>query len=426
MQRFFRIGVLFVFGLFFLARQIYVNLLHVDRSVLSLAFVSVMISISIWSVWKRTLTNVSTFLFVDIALLLQFVFLSLTILTYFCAGVVNATEVSYAVYYHCFAPLLVYTGFLFVRETDSQVRQDVVTGAALVYLVMLFAGCCQVLGIDVWLFRNEKWYLMPTSFSLFRATGTYGTQIDFGMISFVVFLWFFVKWRNSKSFCSAFMTACAFAGALLSFSRVFILACLLLPICTLLRPKTLGYVIRKPRFLVAAALASALCIAVLQQMHVDSILFAQDKYTQESNQARLSYLESTPRWLLASYPLVGVGPGTQNGPNDNTKLVGDFLWLGLLLEFGLLVGAIVVIFKLTIPALVILAYMQSRHRSPLATSALVLSVMFICVSFLDSAFAHMVTIAIYYIIAGRFLQRYHAAGECAERKHLLLRRFSLA
>jgi hypothetical protein len=138
-------------------------------------------------------------------------------------------------------------------------------------------------------------------------------------------------------------------------------------------------------------------------------LTSQDAVAQSSTQNHLGFLLEAPRLVLHQYPIVGTGPGSQNGPGgpggDTEKVASDFLWLGFLVDFGTLIGAILVLFRVIL--LVYLLYRAYRFRGSGSTASITaaLTLMFLLASVVDSAYAHPVTVSIFYVVAGIFLYK---------------------
>jgi len=405
----FRYVLLFGVACFFFVRQVYVNLFGVDRAVTSAVFVAAMSLAGFLLLLERAKRSSPAFYVIDGILGVQFIVSGVVVGCYWLAGKINSAEATYAIYYNCFAPLLLYIGFYLRKKNQKQIRGWLVA-ATLVFVFMTIAAVLQVAGVDWWLFRNENWSFIKTFFGVPRATAGYGTQIDFGLLCFIFFVCSFYAYFETKSVRSAFIAFLAFVGTLLTFSRMFIFAVVAVFIFQFLRPSVLSSLKRKGATVLALALSAAIIVTVFQQLNIIAIFRAEDAITQDSNEGRLLYVQTATKWLLEDYPYVGSGPGTQNGPNDDTKTVSDFLWLALLIEFGFAAGIIVVLLKIALPLVVIRNYLRSQHRPAFATAAFVLSISFLLISFIDSAFAHMVTISMYYIIVGHFLYSYYCRG----------------
>jgi hypothetical protein len=401
-RQLFRYVLLFGVVCFFFVRQLYVNLLGIDRAITSAVFVAIMSVAGIFLLLERAKRLSPSFYVIDGILAMQFMLAGVMVAFYWLAGRINSSQATYSIYYNCFAPLLLYIGFYLRKKNQGQIESWLVA-ASLVFVFMMIAAVLQVFGIDWWLFRNEKWFFMPTFFGIQRPTAGYGTQIDFGMFCFIFFVCSFYTYFETKSVRSALIAFLSFAGTVLAFSRVFIFAAVVVFVFQFLRPSVIASLKRKGATLATLVLSTALIVTVFQQLNIIAMFKAEDAITQESNEARMLYFQSAPKWVLEDYPYVGSGPGTQNGPNIETKTVTDFLWLALLIEFGFAVGIIIVLLKIAVLLIVIRNYLRSQYRPALATAAFVLSISFLLVSFVDSAFAHPVTISIFYLIAGSFL-----------------------
>jgi hypothetical protein len=405
-RQLFRYVLLFGVACFFFVRQLYVNLFGIDRATLSAAFVVMMSTAGLLLLVERAKRSSPAFYVVDGILAVQLLVSGVVVGCYWLAGRVNSAEATYAIYYNGFAPLLLYIGFYLRKKNQRQIEGWLIA-ASLVFVVMIIAAMLQVFGIDWWLFRNENWLFIRTFFGVPRATAGYGTQIDFGLFCFIFFVCSFYAYFETKSVRSAFIAFLAFAGTVLTFSRMFIFAAVAVFACQFMRPSVIASLKRKRVTLATLALSAALIVTLFQQLNIIAIFRAEDAITQDSNEGRVLYVQSAAKWLLEDYPYVGSGPGTQNGPNNETKTIGDFLWLALLIEFGFVSGIIVVLLKIALLLIVIRNYLHSQYRSALATAAFVLSISFLLVSFIDSAFANMVTISIFYLIVGAFLYNYY-------------------
>jgi len=405
MKSAFRFIVFLIAASFFLVRQIYVNLLHVDKALVSAFFVLAMAVTGVMLLVRRLKIYKPSFFWIDLLLATQICIAGIAIVLYAMAGKVTATEGVYALYYHCFAPLLIYVGFY--AETASKKRMREWTAAiSVIFVVMIIVSVLQVCGIDWWVFRNENWQFIKTFFGIPRATAGFGTQIDFGLLCFIFFVYSFYAYFESKSALSAGMACLAFVGIILTFSRMFIFAGMAVFFVQFVRPSVLASIRQKGKVLVSVALLLVLIGVAFNELNILAIFKAEDAITQDSNDSRISFVEKLPRWLLQDYAYIGVGPGTQNGPNDtDTKLVGDFLWLGLLLEFGTLTGSILVMLKVLLLCVILFSYLRSESNA-LATSAFALTLSFALVSFINSSFANMTTISVFYLFIGKYYFEY--------------------
>src|SRR6185437_3491125 len=242
------------------------------------------------------------------------------------------------------------------------------------------------------------------------ATGGYGTQIDFGLLSFIVFACAFYIVREKKSKWFSFMVLVGLGGIFLSVSRVFIFAAACVLVCAIRRNAILE-ILKRPRLLLPIGVGLLVTVLAVQELNLIPIFVAADTVTQSSNEDRVTFVKTLPRWIFIDYPIVGTGPGTQNGPNEEAnKLIGDGLWFGMLIEFGFLAGLPLIVLKLGLVLLVILNYFRLKHRSAIARISLALAVCFLGASFVDSAFANVVSLSIFYIVAGCFLLESYGLG----------------
>jgi hypothetical protein len=142
---------------------------------------------------------------------------------------------------------------------------------------------------------------------------------------------------------------------------------------------------------------------VADQLGVVDMLRATDTTTQESNEGHWWFFQNAPQWMN-EYMLVGIGPGTQNGPLEHdTKFVSDFLWLATLLEFGTLLGAFLVLCRVATILLVLRRSFVTSLSGALKPITIVACVSFLLGSFIDSAYAHPVSVAGFYVMCGLLL-----------------------
>ncbi|MGA3049485.1 MAG: hypothetical protein ABSD67_22850 [Terracidiphilus sp.] len=385
--------------IFVLIRQIYVNLFGVNKDILSALLVASLTGLSVLAFSKRLRAQRSDLLLVDAITLAQFFLAAIVIVGYMGASLIHTAEVASSLYYYCLAPFLIYSGYFLCRFRKTTLQAALIA-AGLAYLVTFWAALYQVLEVNFWLFQSD-WLLERNFLGIGRATGMYGTQIDYGCLSFMTFcVAYYINIRRHNWFAKL-IALTAVLGAISSMSRVWMAG--------ILGVFVIDFIFRQSwKHRVAIALAIAVLTLVLHpiasELGITSIVASEDEDTQTSNYNRIEYFSQLQQWLLHDYPLVGTGPGTQNGPDtEGQKFVGDFLWLGYMVDFGALTGVVLVLLRI-----VLLIYLAARsyrsHVNPSlrwVTSALCIS--FIFASIVDSAYAHPVTISVFYIIAGVFL-----------------------
>lgn len=394
-----RIILAFPIMIFVLIREIYTNLFGVNKDILSAILVVGFSCLSAFAFFKRLRERRSDLLLVDTITLVQFFLAAIAIVGYLGASLINGSEVASSLYYYCLAPFLIYSGYFLCRFRKATLRAALIA-AGLAYLVTFWAAIYQVLGIDFWLFQS-RWLLERNFLGIGRAAGMYGTQIDYGCLSFMAFCVAYFINKSRPNWFAKVIALTAVFGTLSSMSRVWMAATLgVLLIDFIFRQ---SWKRRIAIGLVVIVLTSAV-YPIAAELGITSIVTGEDEDTQISNRNRFEYFSQMEQWLLHDYPLVGTGPGTQNGPDTGgQKFVGDFLWLGYMVDFGTLTGGVLVLLRI-----VLLIYLVARsYRSHLnpslrwVTSTLCISFMF--ASIVDSAFAHPVTISIFYIVAGVFL-----------------------
>jgi O-antigen ligase len=193
-------------------------------------------------------------------------------------------------------------------------------------------------------------------------------------------------------------------GVLMTMSRTWIAALMIVVLVHIFRIRSTRYKIKAVIVLIALA---SLAIPVAMQLGVVDMFAANDSYTQSSNTTRLRYLQKLPGWVLEDYPLIGTGPGTQNGPAGvDDKIASDFLWLAIVIDCGAIMGAILVAFRVILIFHVLRRSLRrGGARSGLEPLTSALCVSFLLASFVDSAFAHMVSESVFYVVCGLCLYK---------------------
>ncbi len=291
------------------------NLTHVDKDILSVLLVAGFTTFSLWAFLLRLKSRRSDFIAVDILIFLQFTIALTASLIYILSGTSQSSDALYGIYCYSLSPLLLYTGFVFVR-TRREWKWALYWACLLTYVIMLVAGACQVFGIDFWLFQNDRFQTQRNFLGIGRASGLYGTQIDFGCLSFICVAFAYYAFRNQKKVHLIFMFL-GIAGVVLSISRVWFLAATIVVVTPILRTKSV-----KQLFGVAVlmcVLGAVLVPAMNALGLIDSIL-SRDEVSQQSNDDRLYYFKKSPQWLLDEYVIAGMGPGTQTGPDPLGKV----------------------------------------------------------------------------------------------------------
>lgn len=416
LRRSLRVGLIFPVLLFVVIRQIYCNLLGVGRDTASALLVCAL-SLFAMAAFQLRLREVRLDLhLVDAITLAQFLLASCAIYGYFSASYIALSEAVFSVYYYCLSPFLIYAGFALCRlrrETQQALR----VSFGLVYAVTLAIGFCELVDIKYWLFEPDRVLLQRNEAGFLRATGLYGSQIDYGFLSFFVFgaAFYFNASRQRRHGYATLVAIMSVIGVLLSMSRVWIAALLLVPLVHIWQTRSPQYKIKAAAAMVVFA---AILYPVAMQLGVVDMFLSNDSYAQASNTTRLRYLQKAPRWLLEEYSLVGTGPGTQNGPAAHRKKVAsDFLWLAYMIDFGSLLGIALLFLKVVLIVHVLARGFRNRHGDrAVAPLAVVLCTGFLLASFVNSAYAHVVSISLFYVVAGLCL--YHDTQPSAGGKRL--------
>ena len=394
-----KVLLLFPLSLFLFIRQLYVNLLGVDRDMLTGMLVLVLVVFSLLAFSARMRHLRPDFLSIDFITFFQLHLAGIAISVYFVAGRIATNQAVFAAYYNCFAPFLIYSGFL-VRRMSSFTQRAALAALAGTYLVTFCIAICQSLGVDYWLFEYDRFGLQKNYLGITRASGLYGTQIDYGLLSFLAFtVAFYCNAQRRHWFAFTIMVVSAF-GILLSMARMWIVAMVILVFFGVAQ---IGSIRTKLKAAVVVLIAASALYYVGDQLGVVGMLRAVDDYTQGSNEGHWELYQKAPGWL-SRYLLVGTGPGTQNGPDvHDQKVIGDFLFLGTAVEFGAVVGIVLVLSRVATLLIVLRRCSEPQPNSPLRKIAIAVCMAFLPAAFVDSAFAHLVSIAVFYVICGLYL-----------------------
>jgi hypothetical protein len=402
-----KVLLLFPFSLLLFIRQLYVNLLGINRDMLTGMLVVTLVFFALLAFSARMRRVRPDFLALDFTNLLQLDLAGIAVAAYFVAGRIAPNQAVFAAYYNCFAPFLIYSGFL-LRRMSLVTRLAALIALAGTYAVTLGIAVCQSLGVNYWLFEYDRYVLQKNYLGITRASGLYGTQIDYGLLGFLVFtVAFYLNTQRRHWFSFTIMVAAAF-GILLSMARIWVAAMAVLVLFGIVQ-------IRSIRTRLKAAVIVLIGVSALyyvgDQLGVVGMLRAVDEYTQDSNEGHWLLYEKAPEWL-SQYLLIGTGPGTQNGPDvHDQKVIGDFLFLGTAVEFGGVVGAVLVLSRVATLLIVLRRCNEPQPDNPLRKITIAVCIAFLSAAFVDSAFAHLVSIAVFYVICGLYL--YERAPETA-------------
>jgi hypothetical protein len=395
--------VLFFFPvlLFILIRQLYANLLGISKDILTAAVYVTLAMIAVWAFQSRMREVRRDFLLLDVLNLSQSGVASLAICAYFLAGKIEANQATYAFYYYCIAPFLIYSGFLIARMKPVT-RTGVLVASGCAYLVTFWVAVFESLGVEFWLFQYDRWELQKNYLDVARASGLYGTHIDYGLLSFLVFTVAFYRRLSHRHWFTTLIMTVAAAGTLLSMSRAWVAAAAAVVFLHLIQAQSLK---RKLQTALVVAVAGLALYSIADRLGFVTMLEAADVYTQESNESRLDYVQNAPKWLR-EYMILGTGPGTQNGPDAHgQKFIGDFLWLSTLVECGTILGGLLVLARVVVIGLVIQRSLQLTDDSGLRPIAIVACLSFLLASFIDAAYAHFISVSAFYVISALVLSR---------------------
>ncbi len=392
-----RVVVMLPAVMFFLSRQLVSNLTGIGKDALTVILVFGLAIVALISLVLRLFESRPDFLKIDALVFIQFTLALGGCFFYILSGISQPSEAVYSIYVYAVAPFLLYCGFMFARLNNFW-KQALSWSCIGAYSIMLVAACFEVIGIDYWLFADEKWIIQRNFLGFGRATGLYGTQIDFGCLSFSFFCISFYRAHRERKMRYVVFCVMTALGALLSMSRVWIFATLVVLMFPFLRRQSVKQLLLSFALL---CVLGFLMIPAANSLGLSQIIFSQDALTQQSNANRADYFHQAPQWLLEDYPLEGTGPGTQTGPDPlGRKFIGDFLWLGMLIDFGTCLGSLLVVLRLLLILIILRSCLKSdvRRLSQQVTVAFCLA-MFLS-SFLDSTYAHLVTLSLFYMVCG--------------------------
>jgi len=378
-------------------RVIVGNVVHINKDILTVLLICGFTAFAARSYYLRFLERRSDFAVIDVLVGFQFAVALIASLAYIALGISVPGDAAYGIYYYALSPLLLYAGFSIARITPDW-RRALYWSCLITYTIMLTAGVCEVLGVDFWLFENERFVVQRNFLGMARASGLYGTQIDFGCLSFIYFSYTYLLAWTSKQKRHGLVGLLAVLGVLLSGSRVWLLATSVVLLIPILKVRSVKKVIVSA--VIVTLLATAL-VPVINTLGLIDVVLSRDEVSQNSNADRSYYLRHAPRWLIDDYAIVGTGPGTQTGPDSQgKKIIGDFLWLAILVDYGTILGIVIVGLRLSLLAVVFRRSWVRRRINLAQILACTLCAAQFLASFVDSAFAHITTLSIFYLVAG--------------------------
>lgn len=395
-----RIILIFPIVLFLLVRQLYANLLGANRDLLTALMLAGLTLLGLLAFLFRARESRTDLALVDAVTWFQSLVAAFGIWAYVVTARISTEEAASAFYYYCLAPFLIYAGFLFARLRRITLHA-ILIASAITFLITFWVAVYEVLGIDFWLFQYDRWVLNKNISGIYRASGLYGTHIDYGCLSFIAFCIAYYVGICRPSWIAKFMFIVAILGSITSMSRIWMLAIALVIVVDMIVRQTLKQRIAR---IAAIAILVSISLPIADELGITTIVTASDSYTQESNESRIENFSRLSKWMLRDYAIVGIGPGTQNGPGEpGDKVAPDFLWLGFIVDYGTLIGIILLLLRIMLLGYLVLRSVCSHSDQSLRRVTSALSMAFLSASFVDSAFVHPVTVSIFYMIAGFFL-----------------------
>ena len=394
--------ILFIFPmvLFVLIRQFYSNLLGANRDFLTALLLAMLSVLGFAGFLSRAGKRRSDLALIDIITISQFFLAAIGVWAYFVTARIDAPEAISALYYYCLAPFLIYAAFMFARFSKKTMRAALIA-SGMAFLVTFWVAIFEVLGIDYWLFQYDRWVLNKNTSGIYRASGLFGTHIDYGCLCFIAFCIAYYVAIARSSWFARFIALAAALGSVASMSRVWMVAIALVVAVDMLIRQSLK---QKIAVLLAAAFLISVLLPIADDLGILTIVTASDSYTQESNESRIQNFAKLSQWMLHDYAVVGIGPGSQNGPGPmGGKIASDFLWLGFIVDYGTLSGIVLVLLRVVLLISLVTRSIRSHCDRSLRLVAVSISLAFFFASFVDSAFVHPVIVSLFYMIAGIFL-----------------------
>lgn len=398
--------VIFPLTLFIIWRQPILNILGVERHVLSGAHGLLLVAIGVGVLFSvsmnfgRLEAPRRTMVFLAWISLILF-----TVIGIIYARYVSTAQLFYGLIYYAILPAgaLIPSTKFWSRNGESIVRLSVYIWVAS-WIISVF----QYFRLDLpEIFKTDMSVaIKETYYGTIRVNGIFGNFVNYAFISYLIYVLALYDYLKNSSKASLMISVAAITAILMTSTRAYIG---LMPVATLI---LLASVRRIKPVLLGVMVVSAIAVFVYttfpeQYDALVSILESKDEHTQASNEVRIEQMNKAKIWVK-EYVTTGLGMGFLLGPNDHKKLwVTDGLWLMIALEIGVVLAIVhIIIMGLFAHASLRLSRMREDGARPVI---IVIILSYLMVALINSAHGELVSEWICMMILGGALgYRYRA------------------
>lgn len=378
-------------------RQPIVNITGLDRHILSGMHAILVSCVALYSLIYRVraIYSVRRVSYIDL-LVFPSMFIYLVLLIYYMDNV-SVSQFAYALTLYIFVPMYIY----FCGTPLWKDYKDVIIRILLSIFVFTFiVSLMQYFKIDMPMVFSTDGSVRTkeTFYGTVRVNGMFGNFVNYAFISFVVFVFCYIKGVFEKNSVYLFLSVIAFISILMTSTRAYIFMAVVVMLYYMIRRVNLKLIFS---LFVVALFSLLLNVEYLEPLI--NVVMSSDKHTQDSNQVRVDQLMMISGWFK-DFMYEGLGTGFLFGPNqDKKQWVTDGYFIMLYLEVGFVIGVVTSLLIVSVMLSYIIKNFKGVSVDSDITIVAVLMLSFIAVSFINSAHAEIVSSMIFVSIIGKAL-----------------------
>jgi len=375
-------------------RQPIVNITGLDRHILS-GMHSILVScVALYSLIYRikAIYGVKRVSYIDL-LVFPSMFVYLVLLIYYMDNL-SLAQFAYALTLYIFVPMYIY----FCGTPLWKNYRDVIIRILLIIFVFSFVvSVFQYFKIDMPLVFSTDDSVMTkeTFYGTVRVNGLFGNFVNYAFISFVVFVFCYIKGVFEKNSVYLFISMIAFTSILMTSTRAYIFMAVAVMLYYAVRRINL-----KSFFILLIATVFFLTLNVEYIDAFMGVVMSDDKHSQGSNQLRIDQIIMLRDWF-DQFTFQGLGAGFLFGPNEYKKQwVTDGYFIMLFLEVGFFIGILTSVLILFVMFSYLIKNYSFISKDAGVTSVSILMLSYIAVSLVNSAHADIPSSIIFTTIVG--------------------------
>jgi hypothetical protein len=404
----FVVGILVTAALaLLLIKQIYVNLLHIPRGAINGALAAAIGALALYAIaqiGRSKERGLVMLVLAHLACVAAVLLLSIAS----PHSIFSSQQLALAVLRYLLVPCIVLLPSLW---RFPRLRDALPKALLIIQLLSTVFAASEVVGLPLGFLVYDDWLYQKLYNGLPRATGGVGTQIDLGFDS-VLFMCFWLSYGQLRIGGRLIASAGFFLGLLsciASFSRIYLMMAGVIALVGLLGSRLRRWAL--PILCAAAVAILAFNLGGAASFFGD-LLLSRDVGSQSSNLDKEHTLRITAERADADGFWTGVGPGSQNGPTGNSKLIGDGYWPSIILELGFIPALFVLGFEIAILVHLFLFSGDSGAPMRIFVAGAVINSIF------NSSYASLTAVPLFFV-----LSRYLAALRSTMRPAIQPKRF---